>query len=200
MKKRAMLWIIIGIVVVSTAAWGVIVSKVEQAKYDVVEKFEAIEIRDYAPQIIAKVTVSGKQKEAINKGFRLIADYIFGNNTAAAKVAMTAPVIQQGSGDEWSIWFIMPASYTLETLPKPNNTVVTLHGIARKRYAVIRFSGIADEETLKAKTEILNFFIVERKLKAVSPFTFAFYNPPWTLPFFRRNEVMVEIVNKTNHS
>jgi effector-binding domain-containing protein len=208
MKGRTMLWIIAGVAVVGAAAWGPIVSSnVEQAKYEVVEAHDAIEIRDYAPHMVAEVSVSGERKEAINQGFRLIADYIFGNNTAATKVAMTTPVIQQpsekiamttpviqqGSKDAWNVRFVMPSSYTLATIPKPNNTAVTLHEIAAKRYAAIRFSGIADQESLKEQTDNLNAFIAERKLTALSTPTFAFYNPPWTLPFFRRNEVMVEI-------
>jgi hypothetical protein len=208
MKGRSMLWIIAGVAIIGAAAWGPIVSSnVEHAKYEVVETQGAIEIRDYAPHMVAEVSVSGERKGAINQGFRLIADYIFGNNTASTKVAMTAPVIQQpsekiamtspviqqGSGSEWSVRFVMPASYTLATIPKPNNTAVTLHEIISKRYAAIRFSGIANENTLTEKTDALSIFIAEKQLKAVSTPTFAFYNPPWTLPFLRRNEVMVEI-------
>jgi hypothetical protein len=184
-------------------------SNVEHAKYEVVETHGAIEIRDYVPHIIAEVTVSGERKEAINQGFRLIADYIFGNNTAATKeamttpviqqpsekIAMTTPVIQQGSKDAWNVRFVMPSSYTLATIPKPNNTTVTLHEIASKRFAVISFSGIADEKALKENTVALSAFVAEKNLKALSTPTFAFYNPPWTLPFFRRNEVMVEIAS-----
>jgi hypothetical protein len=208
-----MLWIIAGIAVVGAAAWGPIVSSnVEQAKYEVVETYEAVEIRDYAPHIVAEVSVSGERKEAINQGFRLIADYIFGNNTASAQVAMTTPVIQQpvaqesneriamtvpviqeGSGNAWNVRFVMPASYTLVTLPKPNNDAVTLREVEGKRYAALRFSGIADTDSIQEKTRELNQFIAEKELKPLAEATFAFYNPPWTLPFLRRNEVMVEI-------
>ena len=208
MKGSTMLWIIAGLAVVGVAAWGPVVSSnVEHAKYDVVSSAGNIEIRDYAPHIVAEVTVSGERKKAINQGFRLIADYIFGNNTASGKVAMTAPVlqqpsekiamtapvIQQSSGSEWNVRFVMPTNYTLATIPKPNNPAVTLHEVAGKRYAAIRFSGMAGEDTLKEKTDALNAFIAEKKLRALSTTTLAFYNPPWTLPFLRRNEVMVEI-------
>lgn len=208
MRRKTILWIIAGGVVIGAAACGPIMSSnVEHAKYDIISSAGNIEIRDYAPHIVAEVTVSGERKVAIKQGFRLIADYIFGNNTASSKVAMTAPVIQQpsekiamtapviqqGSGNEWNVRFVMPVSYTLASLPKPNNTVVTLHEITSKRYVAIRFSGMAGEETLKEKTDALNTFIVDKKLKTLSTPTFAFYNPPWTLPFFRRNEVMVEI-------
>ena len=109
------------------------------------------------------------------------------------KIAMTAPVTQQGDGNTWRVRFIMPSSYTMEALPKPNNPAVELKGIGAKRYAVIRFSGMAGEDSLKRYTEDLNAFISAKNLTPLSAPTYAFYNPPWTLPFLRRNEVMVEI-------
>jgi SOUL heme-binding protein len=208
MRKR-MLWIIAGVAVIGAAAWGPIVSNVEQAKYEVVESHNAIEIRDYAPMIVAEAEVSGERKEAINQGFRIIADYIFGNNAPkqnvamtapviqqpSEKIAMTAPVIQQGDGNKWEVRFVMPASYTMDTLPKPNNDAVKLEKIMGKRFAVIRFSGMAGEESLKEYTDELNAFIRDKNLNALSQPSYAFFNPPWTLPFLRRNEVMIEISN-----
>ena len=96
MRKR-MLWIIVAVVILGGVLWGPIVSNVEQAKYTVVESNNDIELRDYAPMIVAEAEVSGERAQAINQGFRIIADYIFGNNAAAQKVAMTAPVTQQQS-------------------------------------------------------------------------------------------------------
>ena len=85
MRKKLMWWLIAGLVVVllGAALWGPIVSNVEQPNYKVAERSGAIEIRDYAPMIVAEAQVSGDRREAISKGFRIIADYIFGNNTAA---------------------------------------------------------------------------------------------------------------------
>ena len=194
-------------VLLGAALWGPIVSNVEQPKYRVVESSGNIEIRDYPPMIVAEAEVSGDRRDAIGKGFRVIADYIFGNNTTAQKVpmtapvtqqgsekiAMTAPVTQQGDGNTWRVRFIMPSSYTMETLPKPNNPAVKLKEIGAKRYAVIRFSGMAGEDSLKRYTKELNAFISAKNLTPLSAPTYAFYNPPWTLPFLRRNEVMVEI-------
>ncbi len=207
MRGKNMLWAIVGFAAIGASAAGPLMSNVEQAKYDVVQSQDNIEIRDYAPHIVAEAEVSGDRKAAINQGFRLIADYIFGNNTASQKVAMTAPVIQQpnekiamtapviqqGADNAWKVQFVMPANYTIATLPKPNNNAVTLHTVAGKRFAVIRFSGMASEESLKERSEMLNNFIISQKLHRLSPPTFAFYNPPWTLPFLRRNEVMAEI-------
>lgn len=202
------MWLaIIGIAALGVAVWGPIVSNVEQAKYTVVESHSNIEIRDYAPQIVAEAEVSGDRKEAINAGFRIIADYIFGNNTAAqkvamtapvtqaesAKIAMTAPVTQQGEGNTWRVRFVMPGNYTMDTLPKPNNDAVTLKEIGATRFAAIRFSGTSAEQNLKENTDALEAFIQERHMSAQSAPVYAFFNPPWTLPFLRRNEVMVEI-------
>lgn len=206
MRKR-MLWIIAGVAVIGAVAWGPMASNVEQAKYEVVESHGAVEIRDYAPMIVAEAEVSGERKEAINQGFRIIADYIFGNNSPkqnvamtapviqqpAEKIAMTAPVTQQGDGNSWKVRFVMPAGYTMDTLPKPNNDAVKLEKVPGKRFAVIRFSGMTGEESLKEHTDELNAFIRGKNLNALSQPTYAFFNPPWTLPFLKRNEVMVEI-------
>jgi DNA gyrase inhibitor GyrI len=202
-----MWWMIIGAVTIGAAAWGPIVSEVEQAKYEVVQSDGAIEIRDYAPMIVAQAEVQGDRKEAINQGFRMIADYIFGNNVPKREVAMTAPVIQQpqekiamtapviqeGAQNRWKVRFVMPSAYTMDTLPEPNNDSVRLEQVPGKRFAVIRFSGMAGEDQLKAETEKLNAFIASRKLAATSQPVYAFFNPPWTLPFLRRNEVMIEV-------
>lgn len=182
-------------------------SNVEQAKYEVVESQGDIQIRDYAPMIVAEAEVIGERKEAINQGFRIIADYIFGNNAPrqnvamtapvvqqpSEKIAMTAPVIQEGAANSWKVRFVMPASYSLDTLPKPNNDAVKIQQIEGKRFAVIRFSGMAGEDSLKEQTDSLNAFMTEKNLKAISQPTYAFFNPPWTLPFLKRNEVMVEV-------
>ena len=109
------------------------------------------------------------------------------------KISMTAPVIQQGAGTSWKVRFVMPANYTMSTLPKPNNSAVKLEEIPGKRYAVIRFSGTSREENLKENEKKLKNFISNKQLKPLSEATYAFFNPPWTLPFLRRNEVMVEI-------
>ena len=209
MRKKYMWWIIgiAGVTLLAAALWGPIVSNVEQPKYQVVESSGNIEIRDYAPMIVAEVDIRGERRDAIGRGFRIIADYIFGNNTTAQKVpmtapvtqqdsekiAMTAPVTQQGDGNRWRVRFIMPSNYTLETLPKPNNPAIELKEIAAKRYAVIRFSGMAGEDSLKRRTKELNEWVRTKNLTPVSEPVYAFYNPPWTLPFLRRNEVMVEI-------
>lgn len=204
-----MWWMIAGVVVLGAALWGPIVSNVEQPKYKVVQSDRNIEVRDYVPMIVAEADVSGERDKAIGEGFRIIADYIFGNNLssqkvamtapvtqqASEKIAMTAPVTQQGEGNSWQVRFVMPASYTMRTLPKPKNAAIKLKEIDGKRFAVISFSGFAGEESLKRHTYELTEFLRTKKLTSVTAPTYAFYNPPWTLPFLRRNEVMIEIAH-----
>jgi hypothetical protein len=208
--EKKMIWFIILIVLIGAVFMGcAVTSDVEQAKYTVTEadSNNLVEIRNYAPHIIAQTEVSGDRKEAISKGFRGIADYIFGNNTTSKKVAMTAPVMQktseeivmtapvmqQSNGNLWKVEFVMPNNYTMDTLPKPNNDTVKLIEVPQKRFIVIRFSGFAGEETLQTQTNTLNAYMASHNLEALSVPVYAFYNPPWTLPFLRRNEIMIEI-------
>jgi hypothetical protein len=206
-----MWWVIAGVVVIAlgAASWGPIVSRVEQPKYSVVESAGSIEIREYAPMIVAETETAGERSEAINRGFRIIADYIFGNNSAASKlamtapvtqqasekIAMTAPVMQQGAGGSWRVRFVMPSGYTMDTLPRPRNPAVTLRPVPARRVAVIRFTGSTGADNLQRHRTQLEHFVSDRRLKTVAAPTFAFYDPPWTLPFLRRNEVMVEIAD-----
>src|SRR5210317_611494 len=149
--KKTIIWLLAGTVILAAVLWGPIMSNVEQARYDVIETHGAIEIRDYAPMIVAEVSVPGDREKAICDGFRLIADYIFGNNIPSRevamtapviqqpgeKIAMTAPVIQQGSERLWVVRFVMPSAYTMQALPRPKNSEVILREIAGKRFAVI---------------------------------------------------------------
>jgi hypothetical protein len=210
MKKKSMLWILIVVVIVlaiTAILWGYVVSSnVEQAKYTVVESFGDIEIRDYAPMIIAEVRVSGDRDNAANKGFRLLAGYIFGDNRAQEKIAMTTPVIQESTKiamtapvtqisdhDGWKVRFVMPSSYSIQNLPKPNNDLVKLIPTESKRFVVIRFSGSSGEENLQTHRQMLLDFVKLKQLKIIAQPTYAFFNPPWTFPALRRNEIMIEL-------
>ena len=172
------------------------------------------EVRDYPAQVVAEVSVAGHRKEAASKGFRLLAGYIFGGNTAKQKIAMTAPVVQAAAGGEkiamtapvlqsggdgnWTIRFIMPHGSNLEKLPQPNNPKVHLRAVEPARMAVVRFSGLARQDTITAKTAALWGFIKTRQLNAIGSPSLAQYNPPWTLWFLRRNELMVPIAPKAS--
>ena len=191
-KRWIALGTLAGGLLLAAASWGPFVSNVEQPKYIVVETDGNIEIRDYEPVIIAETDVTGTREVAIREGFQIIADYIFGNNLASRKIAMTAPVtqqtseriamtapvIQRGDGHAWQVMFIMPANYTMETLPKPINPAVRLKEIERRRVTAIRFSGTANRENLRRHTAKLQAFVKSRNLYAVSAPAYAFYDPP----------------------
>ena len=182
-------------------------SRVEQPEYKVAASKGSIEIREYGAMIAAEAEVKGERKTAINDGFRLIAAYIFGANNpnakiamtapvqqqSAQKIAMTAPVTQQSGGDSWTVRFIMPNSWTLATLPSPNDSRVTLKPVPAKRMLAIQFSGIASDGLIEAKTNELRKYASDQKLTTAGEPLLAFYNPPWTSPFLRRNEVMLEL-------
>lgn len=182
----------------------------EEPGYTVVEQSGDFELRAYSPMIVAETMVSGPMDDASSAGFRLIADYIFGNNTSRAgeqeeismtapvtmkaeseKISMTAPVSMERAGDRWRVHFVMPSQYNLDTLPTPNNPAVSLREVPASQYAVIRFSGLVGEKKLAAKTAELMAWLQSKDIKPIGQPELARYNPPWTLPFLRRNEVMV---------
>jgi len=201
---------IIGILLIGGALVGPIMSDVEIPNYEVLAAEQTIEIRRYQPMIIAEVEVVGERKAAINGGFRLLADYIFGNNTLQQEIAMTAPVAQRGSqkiamtapvqqesaGQSWRVSFIMPAEYSLESLPKPNDARVLLRAVPAQQFAVIRFSGLSSDNNINQHEQQLMDYVHANALTVIGAAKYAFYNPPWTLPPMRRNEVMVEIDGK----
>ena len=189
------------------------VMAIEEPKYTVLEKTEPFELRMYAPMILAEVKVDGDLDEASNQGFRLIAAYIFGQNQVSekismtapvaieeqankgAKIAMTAPVNIESTAGQWTVSFVMPSEYTLENIPKPLNAKVQLRQIPAVKRAVIQFSGFYNSEKVSNKTLELEEWMKTRNLQATGVPKFARYNPPWTLPFMRRNEVMIDVSN-----
>lgn len=183
-----------------------------EPKFELLEKSDAFELRQYDSIIIAEVLVDGDMDEASGKGFRLLADYIFGNNISQSgqkakiamtapvtlkpqseKIAMTAPVSIKADAQQWRVHFVIPAEYTMETLPKPNNSQVKIREISGRKVAVIRFSGLVNEEKTAQKTKELQDWMASKKLEALnSEPELARYNPPWTLPFLRRNEIIIQ--------
>ena len=186
----------------------------EEPRYEVTKKEEDFEVRRYQPMIIAEVLVTGTLSEASNKGFRQVADFIFGNNEdpvkkqaekiamtapvtieadTSSKIAMTAPVTLEGKEGSWKLAFVMPSKFTMETLPKPKNPNITIKQIPAQQLAVVTFSGWVDEEKLAAQTTRLNEWMAKNGLKASGSAQLSRYNPPWTLPFWRRNEVWMKL-------
>ena len=183
----------------------------EEPGFQSLEKSDDFELRLYAPMIVAETFVEGSLEQASSAGFRLIAAYIFGDNRSrmgasgetiamtapvtleprSEEIAMTAPVaVEQGAG-RWRVHFVMPSRYTMANLPVPNNPRVTLREIPERKIGAIVFSGFAGEDKVKEKTEALLAWMTKRGLRPASTPQLARYNPPWTLPFLRRNEILV---------
>lgn len=182
------------------------VMAIEEPKYDVLLTDGSYEVRQYAPMLIAETTVEGDMDEASNKGFRLIADFIFGNNQAmqaavSEKIAMTAPVTVEPQGTDaniqtaqyWRIHFVMPSRYTLASIPKPKNSAVKLREIPSKYFVVFQYSGFNTLARVQAKTQEAMQWVQQQGLQPMGTPQLARYNPPWTLPMFRRNEIMIEV-------
>jgi effector-binding domain-containing protein len=179
---------------------------IETPDYKVVAKQDDFEIRDYPAQTVAEVAVEGDQQAAVRHGFQRLANYIFGANSGRQTIAMTAPVGQipatpgPASADtlnarHWIVRFDMPRGQDLAALPKPNNAEIRLATLPATRIAAVRFAGLmSDKAAAKAMTALLRF-IETRGLHASGPPTLAQYDPPWTLWFLRRNEVLIPVAD-----
>jgi len=205
---RAMLiWVQTGVALSFFLIGASLAMATEEPSYRVTEKDEPFEIREYPPLIVAQVEVPGDLSEASSAGFRLIANYIFGNNISVRggglttaepvpeKIAMTVPVIAEGKGDQktWLIQFVMPKQYTMDTLPKPNNPQVKLLAVGPQKLAVIRFTGFVSDDKVQEKTAELMAWIKSRNELPLGNPRLARYNPPWSIPWMRRNEILIPI-------
>jgi hypothetical protein len=206
---RFLLWLALaGLAMMASAAHAA-----EEPPHTIIRAEGPIEIRSYAPMILAEVTVSGSMANAGNRGFRPLADFIFGNNrlpgaaggteiamttpvlqARSEKIAMTAPVTQElDETGSWRVAFIMPAGRSLSAMPVPNDPRVTLREVPARQVAVIRFSGGADEARFQRKAAELAAFLAREGYAAAAAPVYARYDPPWVVTFLRRNEVMIEI-------
>jgi len=188
------------------------INTVDEAAYTVVLKDDNFELRDYAPMVLVETTIDDDFESAGNKAFRRLFAYISGDNVDNSEIAMTAPVIADstvtGKGKDiamtapvlqlysqggWRYAFVLPADLTLETAPKPLDDSVKLAEVPARKVAIIQYSGFWSEENMQDKTSELNGWISANKLSPSSEPRWAGYNPPWTIPFLRRNEVMIDV-------
>ncbi len=163
---------------------------IEEPAYTVERAWESeqIEIRRYAPRVMAVTTMQGNDDD----GFRVLAGYIFGGNATEQKIPMTAPV-QQSMAGEAEMAFMMPAEYTLEDLPTPNDERVGFEEAPAYTAAVIQFSGWASADKADEHWQRLRQFLIAEQIDISGQPTLNQYNPPWTLPFLRRNEIIVPV-------
>ena len=191
---------------------------IEEPAFKIVLKSEAFEVRQYAPMLVAETLVDGDMDEASTKGFRKIADYIFGNNRAnqtgaAAKIAMTAPVEQSSQGEKiamtapveqskadgvYRVGFVVPRKYNRETVPKPTDPRVSIREVPARTVAVWRYSGRWTEENFREHEQDLRRAVQARGLQAVSGDSaiIARYDAPFIPWFMRRNEVLIPLERK----
>ncbi|MFO1313147.1 MAG: heme-binding protein [Burkholderiales bacterium] len=181
---------------------------IEEPAYTVVEREGSFEIRDYAPYVVAETFVEGSFDGVGNEGFQRLFRYISGENRGAAripmtapveqeaastKIAMTAPVEQQRAGGRWRIAFVLPASYTLATAPRPTDDRVALAEVPARRVAVVRYTGRWTEARYDEELAGLRRFAAERGMAETGEPVFARYDPPFMPWFLRRNEIQIPV-------
>jgi hypothetical protein len=178
-----------------------------QPDFTVESESGPFQIRSYPALTIAAVQESGSRSSAVSRGFRTLAHYIFGHNSQRREFAMTAPVLQKpptrqelrqsgsaaGSSTDWEIQFILPAGTAPRDLPLAEDQRIEFRQAAAARFAVVRFSGFWSDANFAAHTARLMTFLKERQLIPRGPAVYAYYDPPWTPWFWRRNEVQIQI-------
>lgn len=198
-------WVLVAFVIVAAGIvatqWSM--ADVAEPEYELLRGDGPFEVRRYAPMIVASVDVTGSRRAAADAGFRKLADYIFGANLPAGaatmveeqdgeKIAMTAPVLQAPTAAErWTVSFVMPEGFTMATLPRPKSPEVVLDERPEETLAVLRFSGLPTMRRIQAKEAALRMWMENRGLTPSGGARYAYYDPPWTIPFLRRNEVMI---------
>lgn len=177
----------------------------EQLSYTVIDKVEDVEIRQYPARTVAEVR--GVKDD--NEAFRVLFRYISGQNGLSEKVAMTSPVqvnsestkIQmtvpvealQSERGEVSMRFFLPRSYTVETAPKPNDDRIRILSLPEETFAAVRYSGFRTEERFRSESDRLADILAHSKWKTRSMPSFLGYDPPFALPFLRRNEAIIKV-------
>jgi len=168
---------------------------IETPKYTLVNKENGFEIRQYNSMIIATTSVRSDYSDAASTGFRRIASYIFGGNSASMTIEMTAPVLTNTPDPEdiYEIQFVMPSEYSMEDLPQPNSQNVTLKKVNLGKTAVLRFGGWATKDRASHYQNKLSDLLIASGFKVDGTFMVAQYNSPWAIPPFRKNEIIVQI-------
>lgn len=180
----------------------------EEAPYTVIKTDGIFELREYAPQVLAEIMVDGELEGAGNKAFRPLFRYISGDNQSQTKIAMTAPVSQEQQGEKiamtapvsqqrvqgkWAVSFMMPAAFTMATLPTPDDPNITLRQVPARRVAAVRYSGLWSEEKYLRHKEKLEKWITDNRFTVSGEPVWARYNSPFALWFLRRNEVLIPV-------
>ena len=163
--------------------------------YTVIEQSFPIELRQYDEYIVAKISVDKKKIDNDSNMFRVLASYIFGANKNNENIPMTAPVTTYEDKDSYNMIFYMLNAEDLNELPDPENSNIKLEKIILDKCAVIQFSWFTTDYRVQRLKKKLQEYLDENNLKPISPFMINRYDPPWRLPFLRRNEIIVKVSN-----
>lgn len=181
------------VLIVFQSFMAISTSKIEKQQYQVIKKEKEFEIRYYPPATFATIKSSAKSyRELAGSGFRKIAGYIFGNNEASSKIAMTSPVHMDINESGSSMSFVMPAAYGINNLPKPNDSEVVVHESPAEYAAAIEFGGFAGDAVIAKYVGKLKNELEETGIKTTGNFPYLGYNPPYQL-VGRKNEIIVAI-------
>jgi hypothetical protein len=187
---------------------GSVANAIEEPQYTVIQQYEAIEVRNYAPYLVAEVVVPGPADAAGNQGFRILAAYIFGKNKGERRmpmtapvtqtpeprtIAMTAPVTQAATETGYVIQFKMPAEFTLDTLPEPLDPQVRLKEVQGGRFAVIRYSGAWSEGNYSEHLARLRQGVEAAGIRTRGEPIYSRYDAPFVPWFMRRNEIWLQV-------
>lgn len=168
---------------------------VEEPAFEIIDRIGEIEVRRYEAHNVALTQVEGEFSDVGNQAFRRLAGYIFGDNSSDTKIAMTAPVSQAATepGRYW-VTFTMPREYDMNSLPTPDDDRVQLRAVPAETMAAVRYRGGWSEEKYHENERILlQALAASPRWQVSGPAVWARYNPPFTLPFLRRNEVLVPV-------
>lgn len=167
----------------------------EEPPFDLIERNDDFELRRYDPYLVAETTVAGDYNASGNLAFKRLAGYIFGANDDSLKMQMTVPVTRKPDSDaeSYTYQFVMEPHFTLESLPQPNSDEVALRKVPGRLFAVRQYSGRANERNFERALKTLRVALEGKRWRVISAPRSAVYNGPFTLPMFRRNEVMLEV-------
>jgi hypothetical protein len=172
---------------------------VEEPRYTVLAAEPPFELRRYAAFVVAETQINGDFDTASRSGFRRIASYIFGDNLQAQmgtqrKISMTAPVTIAPEDTGWRMHFVMPSAENLQSLPQPLNPQIQLRPMPEHDTVAVRFSGFTTQASIQEQTERLRTWALARQMKLSPTAQVARYDDPFTLPWNRRNEILIDLV------
>ena len=160
----------------------------EEASYEIVHKADIYEIRHYSDRLVVEIS-----KTSDNRSFRHLFNYISGENSSSEKIEMTVPVTQTKKDNKFFMQFFLPSAFNKETAPAPNNLDIAINTVEEGYFAVIRYSGRTTDKNFEKHLQILKKKLLEDKILIFGSPIRATYNGPFTLPSFRRNEVMFRV-------